>query len=1149
MDVRTVISAHAQLLRSFCTNAQQASSYAAVNTLASSLVSAKAMPSSLVAVQVNIQTETLKSTSQAQLSGGINAFRLVASSTHEMSGLGTNFFLYIPSNESSTASSSINVYQRDNNSTPCYCLTIDKCAMPAALYSTRQMPTFGFYNLGNFANQSIPITGIQVGCFPIDGLLASTLECYYNRSCLELIISNSTSFSPLLSTLSSRFPRNATVEMLVDEVMVEDWSINTSFAAYYAECAPNTCTYSYNQRNDFLIIFTTILALIGGLNTVLRLLVPFIVQLIIQIKQRFRSSNDITQPSTTAWAEERSRLDNAKEKIAWLWLKVKMLNLFDSNSNDPSTQKHERQTTRLYILSLVIAFIILFFYAITIEETKVYTIQNPSREIYDETYAEYSKTLECTCSKIAIPYSTFISIETSYHQICSSSLISPNFFAQLAAIKTDIPYYPGDFMLMSVEYFQWFYTFCALAQQTLYQQLLMFQATLFVNNKLLAYDTFDDQATQLVDSFIINLQYVFSRGIGETRQMMGFAQPVSAVSDITYKFQFTTTPSGSQVQIEPIDFFSGCWCVCDPTGCSKDAAFYTYNSTNNSFNSVFNVSGARLGCSPMESVLQSTLACWYSSDCYQTVVDYWQSRTYYLSEIPPMLNSTIPSRFNSSTLFSSMVEELMVENWTNLISYDSYFNQCAPQYCTYSVTQRGDILFLVTILLGLFGGLNVSLKLLIPFLVQLGSWLSTHRRRCCYAFRRNLSEFHSRLVQLNLFYNRYKSSEITLQRERYSTRLYLIFLIIGMLTLLFYYSWTQLTITVSIKNPTQQVYENLLQSKEISALQCPCSHVTIPYGKFVQVNTSIHEVCSSPFIEQEWIKSIFGNGDWSNLSLNDFYGRGVVYFQGLYSFCVMYQGNMVRYASTFLSSSLISAQVITQIQLISQVNDTIEQIQAISRVDRSSLWKCGRDLINDNQILSIYSTNWIFSPIKYNPNLIGLPIPLKPVSHGNCSCATSSACVEPVYYNGQIVLGFVVGCHPMQSLFQSTLICLYNQSCVDQININQLPVTSLIASSNNQYPINRTIEQLIDAAFDEQWSVDIDYPRFFNECQPTTCVYSISARRDSIQIIITLLGFYGGLTITLRTIAPYIVVFIYKIIHKFRSFKNRIHSQNHSNQS
>ncbi|CAF1343282.1 unnamed protein product [Rotaria sp. Silwood1] len=1026
MDVRTVISAHAQLLRSFCTNAQQASSYAAVNTLASSLVSAKAMPSSLVAVQVNIQTETLKSTSQAQLSGGINAFRLVASSTHEMSGLGTNFFLYIPSNESSTASSSINVYQRDNNSTPCYCLTIDKCAMPAALYSTRQMPTFGFYNLGNFANQSIPITGIQVGCFPIDGLLASTLECYYNRSCLELIISNSTSFSPLLSTLSSRFPRNATVEMLVDEVMVEDWSINTSFAAYYAECAPNTCTYSYNQRNDFLIIFTTILALIGGLNTVLRLLVPFIVQLIIQIKQRFRSSNDITQPSTTAWAEERSRLDNAKEKIAWLWLKVKMLNLFDSNSNDPSTQKHERQTTRLYILSLVIAFIILFFYAITIEETKVYTIQNPSREIYDETYAEYSKTLECTCSKIAIPYSTFISIETSYHQICSSSLISPNFFAQLAAIKTDIPYYPGDFMLMSVEYFQWFYTFCALAQQTLYQQLLMFQATLFVNNKLLAYDTFDDQATQLVDSFIINLQYVFSRGIGETRQMMGFAQPVSAVSDITYKFQFTTTPSGSQVQIEPIDFFSGCWCV----------------------------------------------------------VDYWQSRTYYLSEIPPMLNSTIPSRFNSSTLFSSMVEELMVENWTNLISYDSYFNQCAPQYCTYSVTQRGDILFLVTILLGLFGG-------------------------CCYAFRRNLSEFHSRLVQLNLFYNRYKSSEITLQRERYSTRLYLIFLIIGMLTLLFYYSWTQLTITVSIKNPTQQVYENLLQSKEISALQCPCSHVTIPYGKFVQVNTSIHEVCSSPFIEQEWIKSIFGNGDWSNLSLNDFYGRGVVYFQGLYSFCVMYQGNMVRYASTFLSSSLISAQVITQIQLISQVNDTIEQIQAISRVDRSSLWKCGRDLINDNQILSIYSTNWIFSPIKYNPNLIGLPIPLKPVSHGNCSCATSSACVEPVYYNGQIVLGFVVGCHPMQSLFQSTLICLYNQSCVDQININQLPVTSLIASSNNQYPINRTIEQLIDAAFDEQWSVDIDYPRFFNECQPTTCVYSISARRDSIQIIITLLGFYG----------------------------------------
>ena len=308
MDVRTVISAHAQLLRSFCTNAQRAISYAAVNTLASSLVSAEALPSPLVELQVRIQKETLQSTSQSQLIVGVNSLQLITSSTHLLSGLGTNSFLYITSNQSSTANVGINAYQKDSSSMPCYCVTIDKCSMPSALYSNQQVPTFGLYNLQNFANHSIPIKGIQVGCFPMDGLLASTFECYYDRNCLALLVSNSTSFSPLLSTAKTRFSRNLTVEMLVGEVMVEEWLIDTSFAAYYAECAPKICTYSFNQRNGFLIILTTILALIGGLNTVLRLLVPITVQLTTQMIDRFRSGNSIDQQPMIVWTEEHSRL-------------------------------------------------------------------------------------------------------------------------------------------------------------------------------------------------------------------------------------------------------------------------------------------------------------------------------------------------------------------------------------------------------------------------------------------------------------------------------------------------------------------------------------------------------------------------------------------------------------------------------------------------------------------------------------------------------------------------------------------------------------------------------------------------------------------------------------------------------------------------
>ena len=71
----------------------------------------------------------------------------------------------------------------------------------------------------------------------------------------------------------------------------------------------------------------------------------------------------------------------------------------------------------------------------------------------------------------------------------------------------------------------------------------------------------------------------------------------------------------------------------------------------------------------------------------------------------------------------------MVENWTKHISYESYFDNAAPLYCTYSVADRGDIVYLVTLLFGLFGGLNIALRLLTPLFLRMVYWLMNHGRR------------------------------------------------------------------------------------------------------------------------------------------------------------------------------------------------------------------------------------------------------------------------------------------------------------------------------------------------------------------------------------------------------------------------------------
>jgi hypothetical protein len=120
--------------------------------------------------------------------------------------------------------------------------------------------------------------------------------------------------------------------------------------------------------------------------------------------------------------------------------------------------------------------------------------------------------------------------------------------------------------------------------------------------------------------------------------------------------------------------------------------------------------------------------------------------------------------------------------------------------------------------------------------------------------------------------------------------------------------------------------------------------------------------------------------------------------------------------------------------------------------------------------------------------------------------------------NGQVIPGFVLGCLPIESLFRSSLICLYNQTCIDQINLNNLTVTPLIPPANNELSINRTVEDILNNALDLTWSVNISYAEFYNQCSPSSCPCSVNQHRDVIQIIVTLLGLYGGLTVALRYI-------------------------------
>lgn len=75
-------------------------------------------------------------------------------------------------------------------------------------------------------------------------------------------------------------------------------------------------------------------------------------------------------------------------------------------------------------------------------------------------------------------------------------------------------------------------------------------------------------------------------------------------------------------------------------------------------------------------------------------------------------------------------------------------------------------------------------------------------------------------------------------------------------------------ITVQIHNPSLKTYEEL-QTNHASTLTCPCLVNTMPYQRFINVKTAIHQICTSDFVGDQWINSLYMS-DASRYSALDF---------------------------------------------------------------------------------------------------------------------------------------------------------------------------------------------------------------------------------------------------------------------------------------
>ena len=77
----------------------------------------------------------------------------------------------------------------------------------------------------------------------------------------------------------------------------------------------------------------------------------------------------------------------------------------------------------------------------------------------------------------------------------------------------------------------------------------------------------------------------------------------------------------------------------------------------------------------------------------------------------------LPSKQQNLSLHDYLLD-LFIEEWSTKMNYSMYFDVCAPSFCTYTTTAQTHFFYAITLLISLYGGLIIMLRLIAPFLVD-----------------------------------------------------------------------------------------------------------------------------------------------------------------------------------------------------------------------------------------------------------------------------------------------------------------------------------------------------------------------------------------------------------------------------------------------
>ncbi|CAF4237020.1 unnamed protein product, partial [Adineta steineri] len=453
---------------------------------------------------------------------------------------------------------------------------------------------------------------------------------------------------------------------------------------------------------------------------------------------------------------------------------------------------------------------------------------------------------------------------------------------------------------------------------------------------------------------------------------------------------------------------------------------------------------------------------------------------------------------NASNTFDQLLETSFVSRWSPYLNYSAYYAQCQSQVCTYTTAQRSSFLYILTSLLGLYGGLSVVLRLLVPYMVNFiyrcvnrtPPLVNTDNNNTDIAVKKSWFErfqtllqllWHS-IIHLNLFSSSFRQQPSDIKQQRWMTRLDIVWLTFALVILIFYLLLRSETKLIEVTNPSLTMAKELQQSQSqglVSSLQCPCAQITAPYGALVHLQPIYHQVCSSDFVSSRWITAVSRTiraGDTPNY-YRDFHNSAAL-FQLLKSVCTFSSNTIVSALEIFEQIQLISADLLSVDLFTNQILSAIDQFKLETVNDFQGFLQIMRNLTFVNQLLTGAHSNY---DVRVNATSIPPTAAMYPWGYTNDNASFSCACAN-------------------------------DPSCK--------VTTGLYSGTHGNWVDHYTV------------------PVYFVQCQPTLCSYQTAGKNTVIEAITQIVSLIGGLSVSLRLLASLVIAIFISIIQRTRRQQN-----------